>query len=295
MSRVAAYEEVNCRSALNRVQGMSFSWSLNPYQGCAHGCHYCYARRYHGLREQDPHAGFGSKISVKSNIERVLRRELSRPKWRREQVAIGTATDPYQPLEGRYRLTQACLRALHDHKTPVSVVTKGTLVYRDAELLAAMNQEAGATVVFSLTTLDKERWAELEPGTSPPWQRLRVMQYLRDTGVHVGVLLAPILPGLTDDESNLRAVVSAAADHGAQFLGSQLVYLKQAAKEHFYQYLERKHPSLLAEYRRLYPNDYAPKRFSRRIQGTVEAIKQDHDLMDQPQPLRPGIRQLSFL
>ena len=123
MSGVAEYEEIQCRSALNRVQGMSFSWSLNPYQGCAHGCHYCYARRYHGLREQDPHAGFRSKIAVKRNIETVLRRELSRPRWRREQVAIGTATDPYQPLEGRYRLTLACLRALHDHKTPVSVVT----------------------------------------------------------------------------------------------------------------------------------------------------------------------------
>ncbi len=289
------YQEVSTGSALNRVRGMPFRWSLNPYQGCAHGCHYCYARSFHQLRDQDPHQEFRSSIQVKLNIESVLRRELRRSSWHREQVAIGTATDPYQPAEGRYQLTRACLSAFHDHHTPISLVTKGTLIWRDRDLLAAMSQRAGATVVFSLTTLNREAWLQLEPGTSPPWQRLKIMSRLADLGINVGVLLAPILPGLTDDEQNLRQLVRAASDHGAQFLGSQLVYLKPGAKQHFLRFLSEEHPSLLAEYRRLFPGSYAPKRFSQQVERRVNELKRNYGVQGKPQKASAQIQQLSFL
>lgn len=295
MSRRARFQEITTKSGLNRVRGMSFKWSLNPYQGCAHRCHYCYARNFHKLRDQDPHRSFSSTIQVKVNLERVLRRELRSSTWQREPVAIGTATDPYQPAEGRYQLTRDCLSAFHDHSTPVSLVTKGTLIWRDRDLLEAMSRRAGATVVFSLTTLKADRWLQLEPGTSPPRQRLKVLSRLVDRGVNAGVLLAPILPGLTDDQDNLRQLVRAAKDHGARFLGSQLVYLKSGAKEHFLQFLEGEHPDLLAEYRRLFPGPYAPKRFSRRLERQVNELKRDYGLEGRPPRLQAQIEQLSFL
>lgn len=295
MSNHVRYQSIDCKTALNRVQGMSFRWSLNPYQGCAHGCHYCYARSFHQRRDQDPNEAFRNIIQVKRNIGRVLRRELRRSSWQREQVAIGTATDPYQPAEGKYRLTRQCLEAFYDHHTPISLVTKGTLVWRDGQLLAAMNRRAGATLVFSLTTLDRQLWRQLEPGTSPPQKRLEVLAELRKIGVHAGVLLAPILPGITDDMENLSKVVAAAKDHGAQFLGSQLVYLKAGAKGHFLSFLEKSYPDLLTEYRRLFPGDYAPKRFSRQLEQQVNSLKKQHGLTGGSQRLKPQIIQLSML
>jgi DNA repair photolyase len=278
------YEEIECRSAINRVEGMTFRWSLNPYQGCVHGCHYCYARRYHGFRELDASRDFSGVIFVKTNIERVLRTELSRPSWGRDMVSIGTATDPYQPIEGRYRLTRGCLKAFADHGSPVSLVTKGTMAQRDRDVLSALSAGPGCTVCFSITTLDTDLWRSLEPGTPPPRQRLSVLKRLVESGVHAGVFLAPILPALTDDPRSLEEVVRAAADHGARFLGAQILYLKPGTREHFLGFLEREHPGLLAEYRRLYPGPYAPKRFQDGIKGTVKEIKLDLSFEDHERP-----------
>src|SRR5947208_10659168 len=127
----ARYQEVTCRSALNRVEGMPFSWTLNPYRGCTHGCHYCFARRYHVQFEMNADDEFASVILVKRNFVEVLERELDRPTWQREQVALGTATDPYQPIEGHYRLTRATIAALARARTPTGLVTKGPMVVRD--------------------------------------------------------------------------------------------------------------------------------------------------------------------
>jgi DNA repair photolyase len=134
----AKYAETRCKSALNRVEGMPFAWSLNPYAGCRHGCSYCYARRYHEWLDRSP-ADFDSQILVKTNVVEVLRAELRRPSWRREHVALGTATDPYQPVEGRYRLTRGCLEAFRDHASPVGVTTKGTLIVRDLDVLQELS------------------------------------------------------------------------------------------------------------------------------------------------------------
>ncbi|HET7601893.1 MAG TPA: radical SAM protein, partial [Gemmatimonadales bacterium] len=193
----AVYIDAPCKSALNRVAGMPFRWSLNPYRGCLHGCHYCYARATHAYLGMNADDDFSTRIQVKSNMPEVLRQELRRPSWQRERVALGTATDAYQPCEGRYRLTRRLLAALRDYQTPVSVVTKSTLILRDLDLLVELARLPGTRVNVSITALDPALWKRLEPGTPPPQRRLEVMRRLAAAGVPCGVFMAPVLPGLT--------------------------------------------------------------------------------------------------
>src|ERR1051325_9894491 len=169
----ARYQEVTCRSALNRVEGMPFNWTLNPYRGCTHGCHYCFARRYHVQFEMDSDDEFASVILVKHNIADVLARELDRPSWKREQVAFGTATDPYQPIEGHYKLTRKCLEALARGRTPIGLITKGPMIVRDIDVLLDHARAASSTVYMSVPTVDDDAWRTLEPGTAHPLQRVR--------------------------------------------------------------------------------------------------------------------------
>ena len=227
------YVETQAKSVLNAVRGMGFGWSANPYRGCVHGCHYCFARRYHAYLDLGVGEDFTGVILVKVNAVAVLRAELARPGWRRELVAVGTATDPYQPIEGRYRLTRGLLEALAEARTPASVVTKGPMVIRDVDVLAAVRDRGGVSVCVSLTTLDRDLWRRLEPGTAPPHQRLRAVATLAAAGIPVGVLLAPIVPGLTTDRANLEAVVRGAAEHGANFVGSGVLHLEPGVREHF--------------------------------------------------------------
>ena len=280
MSARVSYEEVQCRSALNKVNGMDFRWSLNPYRGCVHGCHYCFARRYHGYLDLDAGNDFTSVIFVKVNAPEVLSRELSKRSWRRETVAIGTATDPYQPIEGKYRLTRQCLEAFVDWRSPVSLVTKGTMAVRDADVMAELEQRAGCTVCFSITTLDDDLWRKLEPGTPPPAKRLLTLEKLVSAGVNAGVALAPIIPGLTDDPANLETVARAAADHGARFLWGSTLYLKPGTKEHFLEFLGREHPALLASYRQLYPGAYATRLVQTDIQTRVGKLRAAYGLAE---------------
>jgi len=272
------YEETLAKSILNPVQGMGFRWSINPYRGCTHGCHYCFARRYHAYFDLNPGDDFTGIIFVKVNAPTVLRAELGRPSWRREPVAVGTATDPYQPIEGRYRLTREVLAALAEAATPASVVTKGPLVVRDVDILRDLRDRAGATICVSLTTLDRERWRRLEPGTAPPAQRLRAVARLAASGVTVGILLAPIIPGLTADRANLEAVVRGAADHGAAFLGTNVLHLHPGVKEHFGAFLRAEAPELLPLYRRLYPGNYAPDAVQSEIRLLVAELRERYAL-----------------
>jgi len=253
---------------------MGFSWSVNPYRGCTHGCHYCFARRYHSYLDLDPDRSFESVIFVKVNAPAVLREELARPSWRRELVAIGTATDPYQPVEGRYRLTRGILEALAEFRTPASLVTKGTMVVRDLDVLGELDRRAAATVSISLTTLDRDLWRRLEPGTPAPEQRLRAMRELVRAGIRAGVLLAPILPGLTATPRHLAPLLRAAADHGARFVVPSLLYLKPGVKEHFEAFLAAEAPDLLPLYRRLYPGAYVPREYAERIEGMFRRLRE---------------------
>ena len=274
----ARYQEVTCRSALNPVKGMPFNWTLNPYRGCTHGCHYCFARRYQTQFELGPGDHFSSVIFVKTNIVAVLERELDKPSWVREQVAVGTATDPYQPIEGHYKLTRGSLEALLRSRTPIGLVTKGPMVVRDADVLSELGRAAGCTVYMSVPTVDEKTWSALEPGTAHPLQRLRAVRTLREAGVNAGVLMAPVVPGFTTQPHKLEATIRAVAEHGAAFMGANVLYLKGGTKDHFMGFLEREFPEMLDGYRRLYPGAYAPSPYVTTVRQLIDTLQERHDV-----------------
>jgi DNA repair photolyase len=274
----ASYQEVVCRSALNPVKGMPFNWTLNPYRGCTHGCHYCFARRYHAQFELDSSDAFSSVILVKRNFVDVLKRELDRPSWKRQYVAVGTATDVYQPIEGHYQLTRQSLAALAAARTPVGLITKGPMVVRDKDVLLELTRRARCTVYVSIPTVDEDAWRILEPGTAHPIQRLRAVRELNDAGIRAGVLMNPIVPGLTSQPAKLEATIKAIADHGAAFMGTNLLHLKDGTRIHFLNFLERHFPVLATKYRGLYRGAYAPDAYAREVRKMVKMLRKKHRL-----------------
>jgi len=274
----ARYQEVTCRSALNAVKGMPFNWTLNPYRGCTHGCHYCFARRYQTQFELGFGDEFSSLIFVKVNFADVLRRELDKPSWTREQVALGTATDPYQPIEGHYKLTRRSLEALIAGRTPVGIVTKGPMIVRDADLLQELSRVASCTVYLSVPTVDEEAWRALEPGTAHPLQRLRAVRMLRDAGVNAGVLMAPVVPGFTTQTARLEATIKAVADHGAAFMGANVLYLKGGTKDHFMGFLAHAFPDMVPGYQRLYPGAYASPEYVGTLRALIDMLQERYEV-----------------
>ena len=272
----ATYQEVICRSALNPVKGMPFNWTLNPYRGCTHGCHYCFARRYHAQFELNSDDAFSSVILVKRNFVEVLRKELDKPSWKREYVAVGTATDVYQPIEGQYKLTRMSLEALALSRTPAGIITKGPMIVRDKDVLLELSRRAGCTVYISVPTVDEEAWRTLEPGTAHPLQRLRAVRELNDAGVRAGVLMNPIVPGLTSQPARLEQTIKAIADHGAAFMGTNLLYLKDGTRAHFMNYLEKHFPALATKYRTLYRGAYAPESYAKEVRGMVKMLQKKY-------------------
>jgi DNA repair photolyase len=246
------YREEPCRNALNRVSGMPFAWSLNPYMGCAHRCTFCYVRAFERRADRPSGERYGRSIRIKVNIADVLRAELQRKSWQRAGIAIGAATDPYQPAEGRYRLTRACVVVLAEARNPFSIITRGPMILRDVDVLSEAARRASVHVTFSIPTLDEEVWRKTEPGTAHPRQRLRALKELVEAGIAVGVGMAPILPGLSDRPEQLRAVVEAARAAGATGVWTNLLYLKEGTKEHFLDALARDWPDELERYEELY-------------------------------------------
>jgi DNA repair photolyase len=241
-----------CKSALTQVRGMPFRWSLNPYMGCVHRCTFCYVRHFEQRADRPSDDRYGRSIRVKPNIAGVLRRELARRSWSGDEVALGTATDPYQPAEGKFRLTRACLVELDAAWTPYSIVTRGPLVVRDIDVLQGASARAGAEVFLSLPTLDDRVWRTTEPGTAPPASRLEAVRRLADAGIDVGVGIAPILPGLSDDPAQLEAVVRAARAAGARAIWASVVHLRPGVREHFLEALARDWPEEVARYEALF-------------------------------------------
>jgi DNA repair photolyase len=274
----ATYQEVDCRSALNRVKGMPFEWTLNPYRGCTHACHYCFARRYHMQFELNSDDEFASVILVKRNFVGVLERELDKPSWTRDYVALGTATDPYQPIEGHYKLTRRTIQALTRARTPVGIITKGPMVVRDRDVLAELSKVASCTVHVSVPTVDEEAWRTLEPGTAHPLQRLRAVRELADAGVSVGVLMAPIVPGFSSSRSKIERTIKAIADHGARFVGCNVMYLQDGTRAHFMRFIEREFPSMKPRFERLYAKKYPPETYRKEVQGMVQVLQERYGL-----------------
>jgi DNA repair photolyase len=293
----AAYREEPCRTALNGVSGMGFRWSLNPYTGCVHRCAFCYVRGFERRADRPADDRYGTSIRVKVNVVEVLRAELRRRGWRRETVAIGAATDPYQPAEGRYRLTRGCLVALGESRTPLSLITRGPLVVRDVDVLGEASRRAAVTVSVSIATLDASLSGRLEPGVAPPRQRLRAIRALTDAGIAAGVALAPILPGLTDAPRDMAAVLAAAREAGATHAWSNVLNLRPGTREHFLGVLEREWPEELERYRRLYPaggSGYLAPVDADPIQARVAAVTRGAAIRDRrrirlapaPEPLQ---------
>ena len=270
---------------------MPFNWTLNPYRGCTHGCHYCFARRYHVQFEMNADDEFASVILVKRNIVEVLARELDRASWAREIVAVGTATDPYQPIEGHYRLTRRCLEALARGRTPIGLVTKGPMIVRDRDVLLDVARAARATVYMSVPSVDESAWRILEPGTAHPLQRLRAVRELVDAGVNAGVLMAPIVPGFSSSRHKLERTVKAIADHGARFVGCNVMYLQDGTRDHFMKFLDREFPSMRPRYERLYTKKYPPNDYRKELQGMVRVLQERYGLTrreDANVPAEPG-------
>ena len=262
------FYEVQTKSALNRVKGMPFRWSINPYRGCTHACSYCFARPTHAYLSWSPLADFEQKIVVKTNVDEVLRGELRRRSWKGEHVALGTNTDPYQRAEGRYRLMPGILEALAASDTPFSILTKGTLITRDLDVLVAAAQRVDVAAALTIGMLDEAVWRSAEPGTPSPRARLDAVARLNAAGIPTGVMLAPIMPGLNDDPGQLGALVDAAVEAGAAHVTPIVLHLRPArgdarpgehlalgVRDVFMRWLADQHPGLVDRYEQLYPAD----------------------------------------
>lgn len=287
--------EQAARSVINPVKGMPFKWSINPYRGCYHRCVFCYARRTHWFLDEDGVNRWGSRIFVKINAPAVVRREFARPGWRREYVAVGTVTDPYQPLEGRYRVTRGVLRACADFDTPVGIITRSPLVVRDVDVLQELAHNAGAAVSISIATLDEALAREIEPTVAPPRQRLRAVSRLAAAGINVNVALAPVIPHLTDAPESLDAVVRAARDAGAAKVWHNTLYLHDVTREAFFAYVRERKPHLAQRYERIYRGKYAPYSVTSTIDRDVKAALRAHPKRETYRITAQGQRQISLL
>ncbi|RZI95909.1 MAG: radical SAM protein [Microbacterium sp.] len=277
------FHEVHAKSALNHVPGasaMPFAWTVNPYRGCTHACVYCFARRTHEYLDFDAGRDFDEQIVVKTNVADVLRRELARPGWQHEHVALGTNTDPYQRAEGRYRLMPGIIDALATSGTPFSVLTKGTLLRRDLPLLTQAAETVQVELSMSIAVVDDALREALEPG-APSWRaRLATIRAAREAGFRPTVFLMPILPHLTDDTATIDHALAELHDAGARRVVFGALHLRPGAKRWFWQWLEREHPELLPRYRGLYPGASvnAPVGYRKLLSARVRPLLRRHGL-----------------
>jgi DNA repair photolyase len=275
------YREEPCKSALNPVRGMGFRWSLNPYMGCVHRCTFCYVRHFEHRSDRPSDDDYGTSIRVKTNVANVLRRELARASWAHESVVVGAATDPYQPAEGRYKLTRSCLEALRDAANPFSIITRGPMIVRDLDVLVEAALRADVSVTFSIPTLDENVWRKTEPSTAHPRQRLRALRELVAAGIKASVGMAPILPGISDRPEQLREVVRAARAAGATGIWANLLFLRPGTREHFLAHLAEDWPEQIPLYERLYADRaYLGADVSRPVRQEVSALAREHRIRD---------------
>jgi DNA repair photolyase len=265
---------VNAHSIINEVPPASrvpFRYTINVYRGCSHACTYCFARPTHEYLGLDVGRDFERRIVVKVNAVELLRAELSGRRWAGHHIAMGTNTDPYQRCEGKYHLTQGVIGVLAEARNPFSILTKSTLILRDLDLLVDASRRTDVGVNLSIGTLDDEVWRMTEPGTPPPRRRLDAVRRLNDAGVSCGVLVAPILPGLSDRPEQIEEVVTACVDAGAASISSVALHLRRGVREHYMSWLAGARPDLVESYRRRYRTAYLPAEEQRALAAEVRS------------------------
>jgi len=253
------FYEVRAKSALNRVPArsrMPFRWTINPYRGCHHGCTYCFARPTHTYLDFNAGRDFDKEIVVKVNVPEVARAELMRPSWKREHVALGTNTDPYQWVEGRYRLMPGIWEAMRDSRTPSSVLTKSPLLLRDVELFKQIHEVAGFAANLSIPTLEEKAWRASEPHTPHPRKRIEAVAELNRAGIPTGVLIAPLMPGINDDPRQVEEILELCGEAGAVNIGGIPLHLRGEVRQVFFEWLKSYRPDLVPRYEALYAGAY---------------------------------------
>lgn len=267
--------EVEAKSIINHVPGnyMPFSWTINPYRGCSHACSFCFARSTHTYMDMNAGRDFETKIVVKVNAPELLKKELRAKRWAGERIAMGTATDPYQRAEGRYKLMPGIIETLAMYRNPFSILTKGTLIIRDIDLLMDAAAVTDVSTAFSIATLDEDVWRKSEPGTPHPRKRMKAVEQLNAAGIPCGVMVAPILPGISDGTDQIREVVEAAIDAGATHVSPILLHLRPKVKEVYMEWLADNYPDLVDRYTKMYPGAYASAKDKDDLTKRVAAIK----------------------
>ncbi|MEE2031948.1 Rv2578c family radical SAM protein [Rhodococcus chondri] len=276
------FHEVLCKSALNKTPEASrlpFHYTINTFRGCSHACRYCFARPTHEYLDLDAGHDFDTQLVVKTNVAAVLRRELARKSWKREHVALGTNTDPYQRAEGRYRLMPGIIRALAESGTPFSILTKGTLLRRDLPLLTLASQQVDVRVAVSLAIGDHDLQQQLEPGTPTPKARLDLIRAVTDAGLPCHVMVAPVIPYLTDSVVHLDSLLDRIAQAGATGVTVIPMHLRGSTRGWFLSWLATEHPALMRRYRRLYGRGaYLPPEYTRWLDARVRPLIEQYGL-----------------
>jgi DNA repair photolyase len=280
--RGMTFYEVHARSIINKVPGpsrMPFRATINPYRGCGHACAYCFARGSHTYLDLDAGLDFNSKIIVKVNAAELARKELSRPQWAGEHIAMGTNVDCYQRAEGRYRLMPGIIGALRDARSPFSILTKGTLLLRDLDLLEEAAEVTEVGLSLSVGFADAELSRSVEPGTPSPARRLEACSEITSRGMRCGVLMGPVLPLLSDSPGQLAETVRQIAAAGAASVSPVVLHLRPGAREWFLGWLAENHPALVARYQRLYGSGaYAPRAYQQQVAARVADLARHYGI-----------------
>ena len=295
--RGMTFYEVQAKSVVNRVpeaSRMPFKWTINPYRGCQHACSYCFARKSHTYLDLDAGADFNTRVVVKVNAPELVRKKMASPSWQGEHISVGMNVDCYQRAEGRYQLMPGIIRALRDAANPFSILTKGTLILRDIDLLAEAAEVTEVGLNVSAGFVDKNLWRSIEPGTPAPQRRLEACAALNERGLRCGVLMGPVLPFLSDSPAQLDATVRQIAAAGAPHVMPIVLHLRPGTREWFFAWLRAQHPELVERYLDLYGHGaYAPKAYQNRIAGQVRELADKHGIGRPHHAAAPGHRVLS--
>jgi len=286
------FYEVRAKSALNRVPAASqvpFRWTINPYRGCSHACVYCFARPTHTYLDFDAGRDFEKEIVVKVNVPEVLRAELAKPSWKGEHVALGTNTDPYQWVEGRYKLMRGVWEAMRDFANPCSILTKSPLLLRDLDLMKEIAERTTISANLSIPTMEEKAWRATEPHTPNPKARMEAVAEMNRQGIPCGILVAPLMPGINDSPKQVERILELAAEAGATGVGGIALHLRPGVKEVFMDWLRSYRPELVPRYEELYGGrrSYAPPAERERIART---LKRGKDNVQKRTGVRPGGR-----